>query len=47
MIFKLFFKMKIIGKITKYIQSIKEKLKETIEKSEMITNYFIKFLVIF
>ena len=39
--------MKIKGKIAHYIKSIEEKFKETIEKSEMISNMFIKFLVIF
>ena len=39
--------MKIKGKVAKYTQSIKEKLNETIEKSEVIRNIFIKFLVIF
>ena len=39
--------MKTKGKISNYIQNIKEKFKETIEKSEMTSNIFIKFLVIF
>ena len=43
----MFLKMKIKGKIENYIQSIKKKFKETIEKSEVVSNIFIKFLVIF
>ena len=39
--------MKIKGKITKYIQIIKEKFKETIQKSEVVSNIFIKFVIIF
>ena len=39
--------MKIKGENSNYIQNIQEKLNETIGKSEMSSNIFIKFLVIF